>query len=335
MDRLKKVYINFIEKENKNIWELFLFFPLYILSLLYAAAVALRNFLFDHNFLTRHSIGKKVISVGNISWGGSGKTSLVTYLHTFLKSSFKVASITKGYAKDEFLLLQEKVGDVFDAKDRVALLKMKSSDFDVFILDDGFQYRKLSRNLDIVVMGTKEFREKAFLLPAYILREPLKSLRRAQIVILNYSSKIKNIASIREKIKAVNPRIKIYLADYQFKGFLGLDRKPRDFNYFKDKKLAVLTAIGYPEGFVDNILSLKLQLQEKIIYPDHHRFTFEEISDIENKLQIRGIKDVVITYKDFYHLDLRKSCLNYFILDVELKIKDQDKFLEDVKKAIA
>jgi len=334
MLKIKRFYVNLIEKERKNFFEIFFYFFLYFLSLLYGVIINLRNFFFDYGILPIHFIDKKVISVGNISWGGSGKTSLVIYLHQELCKRFKVASITKGYAKDEFFLLKDKLKYVFDSKDRVLLLKRLRDDFDLFILDDGFQYRKLNRDLDIVVMGAKEFIKKKLLLPAYILREPLKSLRRADIVILTCPDKIPDINSVKESLLKINPHLKIYLADYQFKGFLDRDRNVKDDSYFKSRNFAALTAIGNPEGFISLLKNLNIRIKRVMIYPDHYEFNARDIFRIEEDLKKCGVGDVVITYKDLYHLDFSRANLNYFILEIELKIKDEANLLKDIENTI-
>lgn len=334
MLKIKKAYISFIEKDKKNPLEIAIYSFLYILSLIYGLAMFLRNFLFDRGVLSVYCIDSKVISVGNISWGGCGKTSLVDYLHKRLSCNFKVASVTKGYAPDEFLLLRSKLTNVFDSKDRVSLLKKETEAFDVFILDDGFQHRKIKRDLDIVVMGKKEFERPIRLLPAYIFREPLSSLKRADIVILNYWQKISNLDTIKERLLKINPKLKIYLAEYKYRGFLDKERRSVDFNYFSRRECAALTAIGYPEGFTDILEELGVKINKIMAYPDHYEFEVGEVLRIEEELKKEGIKDVIITYKDFYHIDLTQSSLNYFILDVDLEIKGEDSILEYIKATL-
>ncbi len=331
---IKSAYVNFLEKEKKSFLESFVFIFLYCLSLFYGFLVYCRNSLYDRGILRVSSIDKKVISVGNVSWGGCGKTSLVSFIHETLKPACRVASITKGYARDEFLFLKEKLGDVYDSKNRVALLKKLRNNYDVFILDDGFQYRKLNRDLDIVMMAAKEFKKRPYLLPADIFREPLKSIKRADMVVLNHWREISDIDSFKRKLLKINSRLKVYLADYRLKRVLDKNRRAIDIDYFYGKDCAVLSGIGYPGGFISLVKDSGIKAEKVILYPDHHEFSALEITKIEDSLKKLGINDIIITYKDFYHLDLSKAAMNYFIMDAELKIEGEKDFVKDIKNIL-
>ncbi len=327
-------YITFLDYDRKTLLSKMIYFFLVLLSYIYGIIVFLRNKGYDYGIFPIYSSSRTIISIGNISWGGSGKTSLVSYLHKNLSSCLRVATITKGYAKDEFLLLKERLTDVFDAKKRLPLIKSLESKFDLFILDDGFQYRRLKRDLDIVVMGPKECSKNHHLLPAYILREPLCSIKRAQIAVINYSHLIDDLDLFKKKLLYINPRLRIYTSRYVYRRFLDRNKKEVGEDYFRDKRIAVLTAVGYPQGFIDILSRLPLNVTEKLIYPDHYEFEKEELMIVEDRLRASNIKDIIITYKDFYHLDLSNACLNYFILDVDLKIDNEEDFLSEVKKNI-
>lgn len=330
---IKRWYLTFLEKEKKNWLENILFFFLLILSYLFGMIVSLRNFLYDKRILKVYHINRKVISIGNICWGGSGKTSLAIYLFRKLASKFKVAVITKGYAEDEYRLLKDNLKKVFDDKNRIKLIRRLVNDFDIFILDDAFQYRKLARDLDIVVIRKDELLRSKYLLPASSFREPLTSLKRADIVIITYSE-AKRQDYYREKVLEANSKLKVFFADYIFKGFLDRDKKLVSLEYFKGRKLGVLTAIGYPQGFLGKLKSIDLWIGKVEIFPDHYCFSPEEITLLEESFIKEGIKDIIITYKDYYHLDFTRANLNYFIFCVELKILEEDKFLRYIEDVL-
>ncbi|MCM8823329.1 MAG: tetraacyldisaccharide 4'-kinase [Candidatus Omnitrophica bacterium] len=334
MLKLKKAYLNLIEKEDKRILEKFIYIFLIILSYIYGIVISVRNFLSDQKIIPIYSLNKKVIGVGNISWGGSGKTSLVIYLHKKLSSSFKVASLTKGYAKDEFMLLKNRLGDVFDGKDRISILKKLVNDYDVFILDDSFQYRKLNKDLEILVMSAKEFGINKRLIPAYIFREPLKSINRADILIITYKEMITDREKIKSFIWEFKPTLPIFFASYEFKSFLDRYSNPKDLDYFKGKYLGVLTAIGYPEGFIFNLKKLGLQIKKVFAYPDHYNFTDKDIIGIEREFTKENVDDVIITYKDFYHLDFNRVRKNYFVFNIELKLEEENFFWQIVNSKL-
>ena len=334
MKYIKRYYLNLLDKDRRNLLDIIIYIVLCIISFAYGLIVLIRNVLYDLRMLSVYAPAKKVISIGNISWGGSGKTSIVSYLHKKISLRFRTASITKGYAQDEFVMLKERLGDVFDAKDRVSLIKRLEGRFDVFILDDGFQYRRLKKDLDIVVLTQREFTRHRRLIPAYILREPISSLKRANIIIINYWSKAGNIDKARKEIFAINPKVKIYLADYIYKGFIDRNKRDIALGYFKNRKTGVLTAIGYPAGFINLLSGLDIDISKKIIYPDHYNFSAKEVENIEDDFKKEGINDIIITHKDFYHLDFRKAGLNYFIMEVDLKIEDEEDLLREVNKFI-
>jgi len=330
---IKRWYLTFLEKEKKNWLENILFFFLLISSYLFGMIVSLRNFLYDKRILKVYRLNKKVISIGNISWGGSGKTSLAIYLFHKLSSKFRVAVITKGYAEDEYRLLKDNLKKVFDGKNRISLIRRLANNFDLFILDDAFQYRRLDRDLDIVVIRKDELARSKYLLPASYFRESLTSLRRAEIVVITYSG-AKLCDSYREKVLRVNSNLKVFFADYVFKGFLDKDKKLVSLDYFRGRKLGVLTATGYPQGFLEKLTNRKLWIGKVEIFPDHYCFSPEEIALLEESFIKEGIEDIIITYKDYYHLDFTRANLNYFIFWVELKILEEGKFLRYIEDVL-
>jgi tetraacyldisaccharide 4'-kinase len=333
MLKLKRAYLTLIEKDKKTYFEQFVFLFLLIFSFIFKLIATLRNFLYNKNLLKIYRIDKKIISIGGISWGGSGKTSMVIYLHKYLSSQFRVASITKGYATDEYSLIKAQVKDVFDAKNRVDLIKQLASDFDVFILDDGFQYRKLARDLDIVLIRRENLQDDLLLIPAGSFREPLRSLGRADIVIVTYC-KEDQLHQIKSKIVGINNNLRIFSANYEFKKILDRDKNEVSLDYFKGKRVGLLTAIGNPRGFLEKLSQVGIRFQKALVYPDHYQFWGPQLRDIEDDFLREDIKDIVITYKDFYHLNLKETRLNYFIFEVELKIDREEEFLEEVRNVL-
>jgi tetraacyldisaccharide 4'-kinase len=334
MLKLKKWYLSFLENTARNFPEKVLYGFFYSLSLVYGLIVELKNFLYQKRILPSYRSTSKVISLGNISWSGSGKTSLSLWLYEKLSSNFKAAILRRGYGEDEGKLLKEKTQNVFSSPDRKKLAKTLQSQFDLFILDDGFQHRRLRRDLDIVVMGAREFRGKHGLIPAYIFREPLRSLKRADIVVVNYAGELDNPSLVRKRILWVKPELKIHFSRYKFKRFKdlsGKEFKPED---LRQKPLAAFCAIGYPQGFFNMLTEVNLNLKEKIIYPDHHELSAKEFQTIQNRLLRSNIKDLIISSKDRYHLPFNKCRLNVLIMEVDLEIENESLFLQDVTRCI-
>jgi len=334
MVELKKWYVDFIEKDKKNIFENIFYSFLYILSYIYGALVGLRNFLYDKNIIPSYSCDAKVISIGNLSWAGSGKTPLSIWLYERLFSKYKVAILRRGYGNDENKMLLEATANVFSLPDRYKLVKKLESSFDIFILDDGFQFRRLKKTINIVIRGAREFKKKHRLIPVYFFREPLTSLNRADILILNYKNEIEEPLKIKKSILDNFPHLAVYFCQYRFRRFLDLENNEFDASQLRQRKLACFCAIGYPQGFFNLLKNLDLEVGRQIIYPDHYELSVREFNFLQDDLLKNGIKDLVITHKDKYHLPLAICKLNIFIMEVELVIEEEEAFLQEIAKRL-
>jgi tetraacyldisaccharide 4'-kinase len=335
MIKLKKWYLKIIEKDKRNVGEHIFYCLLIILSYIYGFIVMIRNFLYDAGIKKCFISSKKVISIGNLSWAGSGKTTLAIYLYEKLFKNHKTAILRRGYGTDEGLLLKEKTDNVFSSPNRVNMVKKLSDDFDVFILDDGFQHRALGRNTDIVVMGAREFRNKYRLIPAYIFREPLRSLKRAQVLLINYKDKLPDYHKIKDDILDKFKHLKVYFATYTLDKFVDSNNNELSLTSLKEKKLAAFTATGYPKGFFDKLGSLNLDITRQIVYPDHYQLNTREFDSLANDLIEEGIRDLIITAKDKYHLPQNQTKLNVYVMEISIKIDNEDEFLNDIEKCLA
>ena len=334
MLKVRQWYLNFIKAEERNFLEQGVYLGLLFLSYLWAAVVGTKNFLYDSKLLTPARISKKVISVGNLCWGGTGKTSLVSYLHKKLREGARVCTVTKGYAPDEYSLLKEEVGEVCDARDRVGLMQTLSADYDLFILDDGFQYRKVYRDLDIILLRKEDVGDKISLIPASNFREPLRNVRRADMVVITYCTP-QGGQLAKKRLLELKADLKIFFADYLCEGIVDKEKRNVSGEYFRDKNVGILTAIGYPEGFVKKVQESGIMPSKVVIYPDHYHIGQKTLEEIESTFIKEGITDILITHKDFYHIDFRGATLNYFIFRVTLKISEEAQFLAEVHNVLA
>ncbi|MFH1518947.1 MAG: tetraacyldisaccharide 4'-kinase [Candidatus Omnitrophota bacterium] len=343
MLKLKQGYLTFIEKDKKNVFEALAYALLCFFSGIYGAIVFLRNFLYQRKIIPVFFSRAKVISVGNLSWSGSGKTSLCLWLYNRLSLERKVAILRRGYGEDEGKLLKEKMvisngmtaSGVFSASKRSKLAKQLEGSFDLFILDDGFQHRSLRRDVDIVIMGSRDFRRKQRLIPAYFFREPLSSLSRADILILNYSEEMGDREAVKRAVLKIAPKLRVYFSQYRPKGFVDLAGNRFKIDFLANRRLGAFAAIGYPQGFFNKLKELNFNLSQRIVYPDHHELSFSEFGKLEDSLIKNSINDLVITHKDKYHLPCLESRLNIFILEVDLEIEDEAGFMAAVEKKLA
>jgi len=349
-------YLKFLEKDKKTFFEVLIHIVFYLFSLVYGGIVFLRNFCYDKKIAFTYSPKAKVISIGNLAWSGSGKTSFSIWLYKYLSLNLKTAILRRGYGIDEGELLRSQVKNVFEAKDRAKLAEEFDPAFEVFILDDGFQHRRLLRNLDIVIMGSREFKRKHNLIPAYFFREPLSSLARANIVIINYSDELKDLSVIKQGILKVAPKVKIYFSHYQVKRFSTGDGKDVCLSELKEKKIAAFCAIGYPQGFFNKLKETGLNLSKQIIYPDHYQLAEQDLDCISKSLQKENINYLLITAKDRYRFLNSADCvkrktqndlgcdnknkilnlrnINIVIVDVELEIDKEDDLKKQIKSLL-
>jgi len=332
--KLKQWYLRFLEKDKRNIFEGVLYCTLYFFSGIYAIVVALRNFLYAKKITPSYSSSSKIISIGNLCWSGSGKTSLSIWLYKKFFPNFKVAILRRGYGDDEGKMLREVTENVFSSPDRRKLVKKLEALFDIFILDDGFQYRKLSRDINIVVMGAREFRKKYRLIPAYFFREPIFSLRRADIIVLNYVEELQDSHKIKQHILNIAPDAKVYFAKYKISGFSDINGNSLNSDLLKGKRISAFTAIGYPQGFFNKLNELNLSVERKIVYPDHYELSEVEFDDLQNTLINSDINYLVITQKDKFHFPHKRVKINIIIMKIEIEIDNEVDLMRDLSSGI-
>jgi tetraacyldisaccharide 4'-kinase len=332
--KIKKWYLKLLEKDRRNICEAIFYLFLYTLSFIYGFIINLRNLLYDKGIKSSFKCQAKVISIGNLSWSGSGKTTLAIYLYDKLSTKFKTAVLRRGYGDDEEKIMAARSINFYSFVNRAALAGYLAKQFSLFILDDGFQYRELERNINIVMMAAREFQRKMYLIPAGIFREPLSSLNRADILIINYKDMLAEPEKIRQNLKGKFPKLSIYFANYKFKRIADIKNKEYEIAALKGKKLAAFAAIGYPEGFFNLLRSLNLNIIKEIVYPDHYSLSSGEFITLQENLKKEGISDIIITAKDKYHFPVNALMLNAYIMEIEIYIEEGQKFLAEVENAL-
>lgn len=334
MVSLKKRYLDLIKKKYRGAIPSFLRQTLYILSIFYGFFINLRNFLYEKGFFRKVKSSRKVISVGNITWGGTGKTSLVIELSKRLSSEMKLAVLARGYGKDELILLKEnleKLGvGVFAGKNRVRLIERLSPNYDLFILDDGFQYRPVEKDCEIAVLNARELFGLGYLIPRGNLRELPSSLRRADFIFITYSLPDREIT---RDIQRFNSSVPIFFGDYDLEGFRRMDGSEVSLEVLLKQPLACFCAIGYPEGFIAKLEEAGLKLSFKFIFPDHHFLKEKEFKEIERKCIDQGVKILVVTSKDKPRM-VFPTQLEILITEVKLKIYSEENFIELIKEKL-
>ncbi len=309
------------------------------LSTLYARLVRISQASYFRFPFRIRKVSARVISVGNITWGGTGKTPLVAKLaHELAERGKKVAILTRGYGMDEVQELEKKLSvvPVVVGRDRVARAKeaIKKHKAEILLLDDGFQHLRLARDLDIVTINATIPFGPGGLIPMGTLREPIENLRRAQVFILTKSDLgAKNVHWIRQKIQSIKPDAVIFEAVHHPVQFLDFKRNRYvPLQDIKGKEVAVISGIGDPYAFEKTVEGLGTKIHLAARFDDHHAYRDSEIIEFVKRCKEVGVKDVITTQKDFFRIEpllkRRRSHdfqnLNFLVLQIEIRIDDEE-----------
>ena len=299
---------------------------LYLISRLYKCVVRLRNGLYNMGLLPLVKAKVPVISVGNITAGGTGKTPFVMMLLESLGNK-RVATLTRGYRKesksegkvddpkmgDEAYMMAQHFDHIYSVKDR-AQFASKLEGFDLIVLDDGFQHRQLKRECDVVCMRRSDLFGQGYYLPRGLLRDDPKRLRDADLICV---SEVKHESDMEKVKKKLAPYTSAPMIGVQFvaDGVETLDGEPVD-NF--DLKVGVFCGLGHPGGF---IASVKFPYVATLILPDHAPIDEDEIVLFSKKCAQFGAKGLVCSEKDSVKcLQFSKVELPIFVQKGKLKI---------------
>tara|TARA_Y100000588_G_scaffold45139_1_gene42700 strand:- start:825 stop:2000 length:1176 start_codon:yes stop_codon:yes gene_type:complete len=352
---------------------------LYGLSKIFLVIVKGRRWLYEARIIRNHPLGVQVITVGNLTVGGTGKTPVVEKLARVLTDQGrKVAILSRGYRskpppfsqrlRDKLLLREEKTpprvvsdgrslllnsedaGDepfmlasnlndvvVLTDKDRVKSGRYAIELFgcDTLLLDDGFQYWKLSgRRHDIVLVDAQQPYGNEHLLPRGTLREPFDHIKRADTIFITKSNG--ENSSLHARIRKHNPKAGI-IESIHWPLFLEDVFNPNhreNIGWLKDKKVATLSGIAQPESFEKSLVQQQAELVYTKRFADHHRFNQQEVLNAINRAKKRRAEVIITTQKDavrFPKIDRRD--LPIYFMRVEIKILSGAKdFDECVRK---
>jgi tetraacyldisaccharide 4'-kinase len=284
----------------------------------YTWAVEYRNRRFDSGRTPVQRVSVPVISVGNITAGGTGKTPLVAWLAHWLEArGRKVVLISRGYKaqtqrpNDEALELQQRLPHVphLQDPDRVtaAQAAIEVLGCDVIVLDDAFQHRRIHRDLDIVLIDALQPFGYRHVLPRGLLREPLARLARADVIGLSRADAVEaaDRAALREEIRHWAPHAAWLELAHRPDTLVNTAGCSQDVTRLQGRRVAAFCGIGNPEAFRCSLESLGYTIAAWHRFPDHHAFDRQDMAALERSLAAeRGIEAVVCTCKDLVKLDL-------------------------------
>ena len=337
---VKEYYLSILSGQQRGIIAAIVKSTLSAFTLPYLAVLNTRNTLYKKGIVRSSRLPVKVISIGNITTGGTGKTPLVEFSVKYLSGSGrKVAVLSRGYGgdnssqegdeivNDECLTLIENLRDVpvLAGRDRVKSGEKAINDFGVncVVLDDGFQHLRLKRDLDVVVIDALNPFGGENLIPRGSLREPLQNLERADLFIISHCDQGNEqiIRSIYKKLDQINHSASVCESIHRPVHFDTIaDGSILELEWLKGKRVYALSAIGNPESFSNTLKGLGADLIKHRVFQDHHVYTEEEIEDVISAAQLLGADAIVVTQKDI--VKIRKMNIkNANILSLRIEIE--------------
>ena len=265
-----------------------------------------------------HSFKIPVICIGNIYLGGTGKTPLTIFIAKELRKHNKKPAIIKKYYSehiDEHRLIDSSLDCLFLNKQRSKAINIaKKEQYDVAILDDGFQDYSIKKNLNILCFNSNQLIGNGLTLPAGPLRENMNAIKRTQIVLINGS---KN-ELFEEKILSISNKVKIFYSKYL----------PENIEEFKNKNLFAFAGIGNPSNFFKLLGDNNLNVQTKLAFPDHYKFSKSEIKKIVDE-SFKNNLELITTEKDYFRIK-HYGFKNIKFLKIRLEILEKDKLINQI-----
>ena len=327
------------------------------LSYIYLLGVQTRVFLYNHRILRPKSLGCQIISVGNITVGGTGKTPIVEMIAKELQQGGrKVAILSRGYKSrsdndgeksvrvvsdgENILLDVETSGDepymlakevagavVLVCRDRVKAAKYAIKKFktDTVILDDGYQYLPINRQVNIALIDCTNPFGRYKLLPRGILREPVKNLNRADIFFLT-KTKGMDLHGLKKKLNKLNPKAEIVETSHMPRHLNDVyTSTKKDLKWLAGRRVVCISGIASPSGFEKALTELGAVLVSSHRFSDHHLYTKEDIQDIVNCALGHGEQNaeaIITTQKDAVRFPqvetTRKLPIYYLRVEIEI-----------------
>ena len=301
---------------------------LYWVAGLYGLMIRFRLWCYRKGWLTTTRLPCRVVSVGNLTVGGTGKTPIVILLtEWFLAKGRRVAILSRGYkrmskeprllvsdgsrilvgpleAGDEPFLMAQRCPQAIVAvgADRVALGQwvLEQHPIDCIVLDDGFQHRSLHRDVDLVLLDATDAAGLDALLPAGRLREPLTELCRANAVMITRADSRQDVDAIRSRLHAIScspeDAVEVVFRPETVMAIVSGERQPVE--WCRRKKAWLVSGIGNSRSFHRSAESIGIEILGETAFEDHHDYHHDDIEKIRADLQTAGCEIVLTTEKD-------------------------------------
>ena len=305
------------------------------MSYIYSFGLQTKLWMFKTGILSARKLDCCVISIGNITVGGTGKTPTAQRVAMMIKKmGYRVAILNRGYhshwdkpigvvsdgekiymtsyeAGDEAYLMAKMMPGIpvviGRRRDVTGSYAVENLNAEVIVMDDGFQHWRLKRDMDIVLVDTQNLFGNGVMLPGGVMREPLSHLNRADIFLFTRSDRSSKLTRelLEESIRRYNTKAPIVESIHHAKEFVeitewhkGIQRNPLPLEELKGKKVIVFSAIGNPLSFEQNVSGCGLDIVEAIRYPDHHDYGMLEMQYIDERARELQAEALITTGKD-------------------------------------
>ena len=324
-----------------------LVFPALILWIL---SLAYRIVLYLSQLIPREKIkvGVPVISIGNITVGGTGKTPILSSIARFLiNEGYRVGIVSSAYGRaenisfvragyevtempisqtgDEVMLLADALPEAIfsiDSSKTVAAQNAANSKIppEILLVDDAFQHRQLYREIDIVTYDAAVPPGQMKMFPSGVLREPLSALKRADVIVITRSKFAKDLSRLEDKLHKLAPAAEIYAARFNFKELVGHHRR-MPLKYLEDKAVFIFAGIGNFRAFERQVRAITRNIAYAMEFSDHQIYTNEILHTIKNMARKHEAGVILTTGKDWFkvrHFDFERE-LYYLsqIIDID------------------
>jgi tetraacyldisaccharide 4'-kinase len=314
---------------------------LYPLSKIYGRCVSFRKFLYATKLLKQKRLKGSVVSVGNLTVGGTGKTPMVLWLaEKFLADGKRVAILSRGYrgangTSDEVELLKRRLGERVrfgvggNRYARGRELETQAP-VDIFLLDDGFQHLQLARDVDIVMLDGSRKLNDEWLLPAGTLREPLPACRRADILIVSRKSERSSIeARSRHKFS-------IFHAQTRLLGFrrFGSNEQARYLSEIGPGPFYAFCGIGNPDAFFADLGRWNVPVVQRRAFPDHHKYSLRDTERLQIEASAATAMGLITTEKDAQNLPVSAVRMPIWIAVIEFVFHAESELIAAIKQTL-
>jgi len=341
------------------------------LSTIYAAVTRSRLAAYRRGWFSTTKLQAPVISVGNLTTGGTGKTPLVEWVcraiandgkSEGLRKEKRICVLTRGYGREnpgaqvivsdgaQLLAREPAAGDeafllgknllgiaaVIANANRVAggQWAIENWNAEVFVLDDGFQHLRLARDLDIVTIDATNPWGGGSLLPAGRLREPRTGLSRADCVVLTRMDQVDDPAAVRTAVEPLVGAAPIFSSRMATSAIRRLDGESVDSESFSSQTLAAFCGVGNPTSFFSHLRREGCAIVFTQAFADHHQYTQSELAALVDEARSHGAEALITTAKDAVKLSALNLQLPCYVIDIQISIDEEDRLVEILRNAL-